>query len=109
MGASTSLFVRRSVRNFGGPRFRRSVHEGFIEDLLIEESEEEEEENYWSTLMKNSTLFQEFNRTLHHRSWKFLMLSKRLSLLKTRDQRDKLASLEQQAKKTISLMFVSPE
>ena len=37
--ASTSLFVR-SVRNFGGPRFRRSVHEGFIEDLLIEESEE---------------------------------------------------------------------
>jgi len=64
--ASTSLFVRstiRSVRNFGGPRFRRSVHEGFIEDLLIEESEEEEEENYWSTLMKNSTLFQEFNRT----------------------------------------------
>ena len=24
---------------------------------------QEEEENYWSTLMKNSTLFQEFNRT----------------------------------------------
>merc|ERR1711935_1075221 len=34
---------------------------------------------------------------LHHRSWKFLMLSKRLSSLKTQDQRDKLASLEQQA------------
>ena len=41
--ASTSLFVR-TVRNFGGPRFRRSVHEGYIEDLLIEEQTEEEEE-----------------------------------------------------------------
>ena len=38
--ASTSLFVR-TVRNFGGPRFRRSVHEGYIEDLLIEEETEE--------------------------------------------------------------------
>ena len=38
--ASTSLFVR-SVRNFGGPRFRRSVHEGYIEDLLIEENQEQ--------------------------------------------------------------------
>ena len=40
--ASTSLFVR-SVRNFGGPRFRRSVHEGYIEDLLIEENQEQPE------------------------------------------------------------------
>ena len=35
--------------------------------FMIENSfnplQEEEEENYWSTLMKNSTLFQEFNRT----------------------------------------------
>ena len=38
--ASTSLFVR-TVRNFGGPRFRRDVHEGYIEDLLIEEETEE--------------------------------------------------------------------
>ena len=38
--ASTSLFVR-SVRNFGGPRFRRSVLEGYIEDLLIEENQEQ--------------------------------------------------------------------
>jgi len=62
--ASTSLFVR-TVRNFGGPRFRRSVHEGYIEDLLIEEQteEEEEEENYWTRLMKDPTLFHEFNRT----------------------------------------------
>ena len=43
---------------------------------------------------------------LHHRSWKFLMLSERLSSLKTQDQRDKLASLEQQAKKTISKLFL---
>lgn len=65
--ASTSLFVR-SVRNFGGPRFRRSVHEGYIEDLLIEENQEqpqgeEEEEDYWTKLMRDPQLFQEFNRT----------------------------------------------
>jgi len=65
--ASTTLFVR-SVRNFGGPRFRRSVHEGYIEDLLIEENQEqlqgeEEEEDYWTKLMKDPQLFQEFNRT----------------------------------------------
>jgi len=61
--ASTSLFVR-TVRNFGGPRFRRDVHEGYIEDLLIEEEAEEiEEENYWTRLMKDPTLFHEFNRT----------------------------------------------
>ena len=39
--ASTSLFVR-SVRNFGGPRFRRSAHEGFIEDFLIEDDQLED-------------------------------------------------------------------
>jgi len=61
--ASTTLFMR-TLRNFAGPRFRRSAHEGFIEDFLIEDIEDRpHQEDYWTLLMRNSTLFYEFNRT----------------------------------------------
>lgn len=64
--ASTSSFVR-TVRNFGGLRFSRSVHEGYIEDFIDEEQtlddHDKEDQSYWSLLLKNSTLFYEFNQT----------------------------------------------
>jgi len=62
--ASTSLFVR-SVRNFGGPRFKRSVHEGYIEDFLEDDYEEEDSNqgDIWSLLLTNSTLYSLFNQT----------------------------------------------
>jgi len=62
--ASTTLFMR-TLRNFAGPRFKRSAHEGFIEDFLIEEDKGagDQEEDYWALLLRNSTLFHEFNKT----------------------------------------------
>merc|ERR1712001_433688 len=56
--ASTTLFVQRMVRNFGGARFKRSVQEGFIEDLIDEDMESvdlsriEVTTPYWATNSK---------------------------------------------------------
>jgi len=59
--ASTTLFMR-TLRNFAGPRFKRSAHEGFIEDFLINDEDYQEEDD-WTLLLRNSTLFHEFNKT----------------------------------------------
>jgi len=68
--ASTTLFVHRMVRNFGGARFKRSVQEGFIEDLIDEEigsSNIGDVDNgaIWSEILENkySQLFNTFNVT----------------------------------------------
>jgi hypothetical protein len=68
--ASTTAFIRRTVRNFGGARFTRSVHEGFIEDFVEDEFESEgeanlNEDNIWSEILENnySELFRTFNVT----------------------------------------------
>jgi len=68
--ASTTLFVQRMVRNFGGARFKRSVQEGFIEDLIDEDMESVDlsgisDEAIWSEIIENkySQLFNTFNVT----------------------------------------------
>jgi len=57
--ASTTLFFR-TVRNFAGPRFKRSVQEGYIEDFLIEEDQHTDD---WTLLLKNSSLLNDFYKT----------------------------------------------
>jgi len=68
--ASTTLFVQRMVRNFGGQRFKRSVQEGFIEDLIEDDMEAGDtfllhDDAVWSEILENkySTLFNTFNVT----------------------------------------------
>lgn len=68
--ASTRLFVHRMVRNFGGARFKRSVQEGFIEDLIdddIGSTNVGDLDNgaIWSEILENkySQLFNTFNVT----------------------------------------------
>lgn len=61
---ASTTFVR-SVRNFRGLRFSRSVHEGFIEDFMMDdnEHEEEEENDFWTSLLHNESLLKDFNFT----------------------------------------------
>jgi len=68
--ASTTLFVQRMVRNFGGQRFKRSVQEGFIEDLIEDDIEAGDsfllhDDAVWSEILENkySQLFNTFNVT----------------------------------------------
>jgi len=68
--ASTTLFVQRMVRNFGGQRFKRSVQEGFIEDLIEDDIEAGDsfllhDDAVWSQILENkySQLFNTFNVT----------------------------------------------
>jgi len=68
--ASTTLFVQRMVRNFGGQRFKRSVQEGFIEDLIEDDMEAGDsfllhDDAVWSEILENkySQLFNTFNVT----------------------------------------------
>jgi len=65
--ASTQLFVQRQVRNFRGGLFKRSVHEGFIEDLIDDdmESGDLDDDAIWSEILENkySQLFNTFNVT----------------------------------------------
>jgi len=68
--ASTTLFVQRMVRNFGGQRFKRSVQEGFIEDLIEDDMESGDsfllhDDAVWSEILENkySQLFNTFNVT----------------------------------------------
>lgn len=68
--ASTQPFLPRTVRNFGGARFKRNVHEGFMEDILEDDVESEEEtsiddENVWLEILENNyaELFTSFNIT----------------------------------------------
>lgn len=68
--ASTTAFVQRMVRNFGGARFTRSVQEGFIEDFVEDELDHEGDANIdddaiWSEILENnySQLFNTFNVT----------------------------------------------
>jgi len=61
------------IRSFPSLRFKRSVLEGYIEDFLLDEDISdpslEEPENYWSALLKNSSIFEEFNKTASATEW----------------------------------------
>ena len=63
------------IRSFPSLRFKRSVLEGYIEDFLLDEDQsdlsslEQEPENYWSALLKNSSIFEEFNKTASASEW----------------------------------------
>jgi len=67
---ASTTFVHRMVRNFGGVRFSRSVHEGFMEDLVEDDTEREDEtsiddEQIWAELLEQNyaELFHSFNVT----------------------------------------------
>jgi len=84
--ASTSLFVR-SVRNFGGPRFKRSASEGVIEDFILPEFQEGVEPLDWTILMKNATLFQQFSANATAEEMETFQVLKEAAHLNSRPKR----------------------
>ena len=84
--ASTSLFVR-SVRNFGGPRFKRSASEGVIEDFILPEFQEDFEPLDWTILMKNATLFQQFSANATAEEMETFQVLKEAAHLNSRPKR----------------------
>ena len=84
--ASTSLFVR-SVRNFGGPRFKRSASEGVIEDFILPEFQEGVEPLDWTILMKNTTLFQQFSANATAEEMETFQVLKEAAHLNSRPKR----------------------
>ena len=77
---ASTTFITRSFPNL---RFKRSVLEGYIEDLIDEENLEEqvEADNFWDLLFTNATLMKEFNETANSQEWEVFLALKGAQIL----------------------------